>query len=97
MAKTWRKLSSGDYHKWREGDVLEGLWRGTEDGKYGPLGNLEQPDGTRIRFAMSAILTDRLGTVEEGTEVRLTYLGMGQTKAGAKLNRFEVEVAEDEG
>lgn len=95
--RIWRKLGSGEYHKWNAGDVIEGIWRGTEDGKYGPIGSVEQPDGTRIRFAMSAVLTDRLGAVEEGTEVRLTYLGMGQTKAGAQLKRFEVEVAEDEG
>lgn len=95
--KTWRKLGSGEYHKWSEGDVIEGIWRGTEDGKYGLLGSVEQPDGVRIRFSMSAVLTDRLAAVTEGAEVRLTYLGMGQTKAGAQLKRFEVEVAEDEG
>ena len=92
----WRQLGgSGNIIKWDTmGQVVEGLWRGTHDGKFGLLGTLEQPDGKRVSFSMSAILADRLGAVEDGDEVRIVFQGQGKTKGGQRLNLFEVYVAD---
>src|SRR4030095_14312244 len=80
--KRWRALggsgggSGEQFYKFHTiGQVLEGIWRGTQRGKYGDNGVVETEDGVRQVFTLSAMLKD-LVDVDDGTEVQITYLGM---------------------
>jgi hypothetical protein len=98
MARRWRALgSAGSLHKWAVGETLEGVWRGTHEGQFGPIGTLVATDGGIIRIGLGAVLADRLQHVREGDVVRITYCGMETNKSGRTFRAFEVCVAEDDG
>ena len=57
--KRWRQIGQGQFHKWETpGDELEGVWQGTHDGRYGPLGTLETPAGL-VTFPLHTALVER--------------------------------------
>jgi hypothetical protein len=91
--KRWRQVGQGQFHKWETpGEEFEGIWRGMHDGRFGPLGTLETPDGL-ITFPMHAALLERLTLVREGAEVLIRYTGKQTSKAGRIFKAFEVFVA----
>jgi hypothetical protein len=99
--KRWRALGGSggggeQFYKFTDlGQVLEGIWRGTQKGKYGDNGVVETEDGVRRVFTLSAMLKD-LVDVDDGTEVQITYLGMAKSKAGNDFHKFQILV-EDNG
>ena len=94
--KRWRQIGQGQFHKWETpGDELEGLWRGAHDGRYGPLGTLETPEGL-VTFPLHEALLERLKHVREGGEVLIRYTGKQTSKAGRVFKHFEVYVAGDD-
>jgi hypothetical protein len=91
--KRWRQIGQGLFHKWETpGEELEGTWRGMHDGRFGPLGTLETPEGL-ITFPLHAALLERLKLVREGAEVLVRYTGKQTSKAGRVFKAFEVFVA----
>ena len=93
--KRWRRVGQGQFHKWEQaGEEFEGTWRGTHDGRYGPLGTLETLDGL-ITFPLPTALLERVRLVREGAQVLIQYTGMQTSKAGRPFKGFEVFVAGD--
>ena len=94
--KRWRQIGQGQFHKWETpGDELEGVWQGTHDGRYGPLGTLETPAGL-VTFPLHTALLERLKHVREGGDVLIRYTGKQTSKAGRVFKHFEVYVAGDD-
>ena len=90
--KRWRQIGQGQFHKWETpGEKFEGTWRGMHDGRFGPLGTLETPEGL-VTFPLHAALLERLKLVREGAEVLIRYTGMQTSKAGRVFKAFEVFV-----
>jgi hypothetical protein len=94
--KRWRQIVQGQFHKWETpGDELQGIWRGPNDGRYGPLGTLETSEGL-LTFPLHAALIERFKRVREGAEVLIRYTGRQTSKAGRVFKAFEVYVAGDD-
>lgn len=93
--KRWHSVgSSGSFKKWTEkGDFVEGLWEGTTPGKFGDLGIVKQPDGTKVTFPLHTVLADRLKRVREGAEIHIEYLGKETSKGGRTFKNFDVGTA----
>ena len=91
--KRWRQVGQGRFLKWETpGEEFEGTWRGMHDGRFGPLGTLETPEGL-VTFPLHAALLERLKLVREGAEVLVRYTGKQTSKAGRVFKSFEVFVA----
>lgn len=92
-AKRWKQLSGGTFFKFSTpGDSLEGIWHGTQDGKFGENGVVEVVgDPTPKIFSLNAALKD-LVRVPKGTEVRITYTGKQMSKGGNEFKAFDVLV-----
>ena len=94
--RRWRQIGQGQFHKWETpGDEFEGTWRGTHDGRFGPLGTLETLEGL-VTFPLHAALLERLKLVREGAEVLIRYTGKQTSKAGRVFKAFAVFVASEE-
>jgi hypothetical protein len=94
--KRWRQIGQGQFHKCETpGDELEGVWQGTHDGRYGPLGTLETPAGL-VTFPLHTALLERLKHVREGGDVLIRYTGKQTSKAGRVFKHFEVYMAGDD-
>src|SRR2546422_490541 len=99
--KRWKRLSGGTFFKFAtKGDCLEGIWKGTQDGKFGENGVVEV-DGEPKIFSMNAALKDLI-RVPKGTAVSITYTGKQMSKGGNEFKAFDilvedgVEVAEED-
>ena len=91
--KRWRQIGQGQFHKWETpGEEFEGTWRGMHDGRFGPLGTLDTPEGL-ITFPLHAALLERLKLVREGADVLIRYIGKQTSKANRIFKAFEVFVA----
>lgn len=89
--KRWKQLSGGTFFKFEtEGDCLEGVWQGTQDGKFGDNGIVEVK-GDRKLFTMNTALKD-LMRVAPGTDVQITYVGKKLSKAGNEFKAFQILV-----
>lgn len=88
----YREIGGGGYHKWdNEGDVLEGIWRGTSYGqKYSNLIGKIEVDGKEIAFSYTAVLSQLLDSVPTGSKVKIKYTGAAKTKAGTAYKTFRV-------
>jgi len=92
--KRWTQVGSGEFHKWTEpGDALEGIWRGTHDGQYGPLGTLDTGKTGRVTFPLHTALFSRMEGIKEGAEIRIIYKGKATSKGGREFKSFDVFVA----
>ena len=78
-------------YTWNEpGQKLEGTWLGRREAKYGPLGQLDTPDGP-VTFAMPTVLRSRLW-FSEGTYLWIEYTGEVPSKGGPNpMKEFVVE------
>jgi hypothetical protein len=95
--KRWRQIGQGQFHKWETpGEEFEGTWRGMHDGRFGPLGTLETPEGL-VTFPLHAALLERVKLIREGAEVLIRYTGKQTSKAGRVFKAFEVFVAGADG
>lgn len=94
--KRWHPVgSSGTFKKWTEkGQQVEGVWEGTTPGKFGQLGIVLQPDGTKVTFPMHTVLADRFKRIREGAEVQIQYLGKERNKLGVEFKNFEINVGD---
>src|SRR5215831_20415529 len=93
--KRWRRIGEGQFHRWETpGDELEGVWRGSHEGRFGPLGTLEATDAVLLTFPLPAALRDRLRRVPAGAEVLIRYTGLQTSKGGRQFKAFEVFVEE---
>ncbi len=91
--KRWRQIGHGQFHKWESpGDVLEGAWQGSHEGRFGPLGSLETTAGL-LTFPLHAALLERLKHVRIGAQVLIRYTGPQTSKAGRLFKAFEVFVS----
>jgi len=89
--KRWKQLSGGQFFKFQSpGDSLEGIWRGTQTGKFGDNGVVEANGATHL-FSMNTALKDLL-RVKPGTEIRIEYLGKQTSKAGNEFKAYSVFV-----
>jgi len=94
--KRWRQIGKGQFHKWETpGEEFEGTWRGLQEGRFGPLGSLETPEGL-LTFPLHAALLERLKLVREGAEVLIRYTGKQTSNAGRVFKAFEVFVASED-
>jgi len=94
--KRWRQIGQGQFHKWETpGDELEGIWRGSHEGRFGPLGTLEMSEGA-VTFPLHAALLERLRHIRVGAEILVRYTGPQTSKAGRLFKGFEVFVSGDE-
>ncbi len=92
--KRWRQLGGGQFFKFSEpGQTLEGVWRGTQPGKFGENGAVEV-DGVLQLFSLNAALKDLI-RVAPGSEVRIEYKGKQMAKNGNEFKAFQVFVEED--
>lgn len=88
--KRWTQVGQGEFHKWTEpGDALEGIWRGSHDGQYGPLGSLDTAQG-RVTFPLHTALFSRMEGIKEGAEIRIIYNGKATSKGGREFKSFGV-------
>jgi hypothetical protein len=91
--RRWRQIGQGQFHKWESlGDELEGVWQGTQEGRFGPLGTVETVAGL-VTFPLHAALLARLSGVAVGTDVRIRYTGPQTSRAGRLFKGFEVFVS----
>jgi hypothetical protein len=94
--RRWRQVGHGQFHKWdTPGDELEGRWIGTHEGRFGPLGSIDAPDGV-ITFPLHTALFDRLRRIPEGTDVLIRYTGRQTSRAGRVFKSFDVFMAGDD-
>ena len=95
----WEEVS---YQIWRpsEGEVLQGVYQGSEPFAGGEYETaclqhfVVTPDGIRRALVGGAALDGIIerGKIGTGEEVRITYLGQGQTTKGRRVNRWKVQV-----
>jgi hypothetical protein len=95
----YREIGGGGYHKWdNEGDILEGIWRGTSYGsKYNNLIGKLEVDGKEIAFSYTAVLAQLLDSVPTGSPVKIKYTGAAKTKSGTAYKTFRVMADTDAG
>ena len=96
--KRWVQRGGGDFVKWTEpGQLIEGVWRGTRDGKYGALGVMDTEAGEKV-FPLHTALLLLVDGLKDGTEVRIEYTGkVLSPKSGHEFKAFNLFVAEVEG
>lgn len=96
----WREIGGGTYVKWEEkGQQVEGAWQGLKEGKRAPDGKVTQvgvvlTERGPLRFSATSVLQDRLGGLEVGVLVRITYLGKDRSQSGTEFKAFRVEIDE---
>src|SRR5262245_15082635 len=80
--------------KWAQtdpGHVIEGKYLGQREGKFGPLADLETPEGP-LTLPMPAALERGLARVRVGGSVAIQYDGLKASKAGRDFHAFTVFV-----
>lgn len=96
----WKPLSNTNTRITKfevRGHEVMGLWVGTRDGKFGPLGVVQTDDGEEIIFPLHTMLKSQLEDVNPGTLIRIVYKGYEtSTKSGQQYKNFEVFIADDE-
>ncbi len=81
---------SAAYQKWtQKGQSVEGVYKGTRDGKYGPNVLIETPNGL-VSCNSTRLLMDRLNGVRPGDLVKIEYLGKVMGKNGREFMNFDV-------
>ncbi len=98
---SWKKVGSeghdteSGFMKWTTiGQVVEGEWLGTKDGKYGDLGIIDTVNGGEVVFPMHTVLAKNLDEVSEGDKVKIVYKGKTSGKSGRTYHDFDVFIDE---
>ena len=93
--KRWVQMGQGAFLKWEtSGQEVEGRWRGSSDGKFGPLGSIETPEG-KVTFPLHTALLD-LKDVRDGADVKIIYVGKQMSKGGKEFKAFQIFLAAPE-
>jgi len=81
------------------GYELTGSYRGTLDGKFGPIGVVELEDGASQRFGVPTLLARRLSVVERGQQIKIVYLGLkdGKNTSYHTFDVYSAVLATEEG
>lgn len=97
MDNKWKKIGEegtgeSEFFKWeRQGQEIEGIWKGKTDGKFGPIGWVEdEQDSSQRSFPLHTVLLNKLEDVGEGTLIRIEYLGKKSGKNGREYKNFNV-------
>lgn len=90
----WNKTQEDGTYSLKEGDTLEGIYRGKEEGigaNNSTLYNFKTAEGL-IGVWETTVLAARLKNVEEGEEVKIVYLGTvkSKTKGRKPYHNFDV-------
>jgi hypothetical protein len=92
----YRKLQKSFFKFENPNDELEGLWLGTEEGKFGDNGRVRDMNGAVQVFTLNAALKD-LTALAENTQIKIIYTGKEKTKEGTEYKAFDIYVDEEEG
>ena len=98
----WKRIErvgrSEGFFKWEEvRQTVEGTWKGTVEGEHGELGQIETASGVFLSFPMHTVLTRVFEDIEEGTQVKIVYLGQqASKKSGHFYKNFDVFFNEEE-
>ena len=77
-------------HKWNSvGQTVEGVYKGTREGKFGPLA-IVQTSGGETACATSKLLMDKLKGLQPGDLVKIEYLGKKKGQSGYEYKDFLV-------
>ena len=76
----------------KEGDSIEGVFKRTVAGQFGNNYVIATEDEELTVFG-STVLNTKMASVDEGSKVRLTYIGEKKSKEGRVYKDFKVEVA----
>jgi hypothetical protein len=89
----------GPIHKWTEvGQSLEGTYLGTREGavfdggRRSKLGVIVLETGVQTAFALPTQLGLRLGDIQPGVQLRVTYTGAAKGKMPMPYKTFKVEI-----
>jgi hypothetical protein len=80
--------------KWAQtkpGHVLEGVYLGQHEGKYGPLADLDTLDG-QLQLPVPAMLGRALAQIRIGGYIYIQYDGLQSSKEGRDYHGFTVWV-----
>ena len=88
----WKEVTGANLIRFEEpGSVVEGKLVGTEEGMFGDMYILETSNGRENLPSFTALNT-KMKVLEEGTQVRITYLGeVKSEKSGRVYKDFKVE------
>jgi hypothetical protein len=90
--RRWVQVGGGDFLKWAEkGQTVEGTWRGSKDGQYGPLGMVDTADG-RVNFPLHTALLQRTSLLEEGMIIKIVYNGKKMSKNQREFKDFDLYI-----
>ena len=100
MEKEYEVIEPDIWKPTKEGDTIEGVYLDKEERmiykEVSNLYSLETPEGTLKKVWGSKILDDRMKLVNLGQELRITFKGEKQNKAGTKFKMWIVEVAKSQ-
>ena len=89
----WKESRAGQFGNlvnWdSEGVILEGIYEGQHEGKYGMLLDVSNPHGF-FSASCTIMLVQKLESIPVGSEIRITFTGYLKTKNGHNLKDFEV-------
>ena len=71
--------------------TIEGTYIRKEQGKFGSNYVLQTPNGEEILAFGSTVLNSRFSLIEEGTYVRISFLGLIRSKDGKYYKDYKVE------
>ena len=95
----YREIGGGGFHAWtEEGDILEGIWRGTSygakyDNRIGKIEIAAEKEGENPKetaFSYTAVLAQKLDSVPVGSKIKIKYVGKDKTKDGTSFKQFRV-------
>lgn len=87
--------SSSPVQKWTmSGQVVEGVYRGQREGKYGPLLIIDAAHG-EVVYGTKTVLKSKLAKVQVGDYIKVTYLGKRKGQTGTEYGDFSVQVDSD--
>ena len=94
--RKWTQVGSGTFFKWdTPGQEIVGYWRGQKDGKFGPVGTVDQGPKGRVTFALHTALLSKMEEIAEGMMVKIVYTGKQTAKgSGNEFKAFDVFTAE---
>ena len=97
MADDWKPTSGEIFRFENNGDSIEGELSQIRDGNYfrpdgtkSKVYDLKTKDGKTKTIFGSMVLERQIASVKVGTQVRIVYKGLVQTKSGRNAKAFEV-------
>jgi len=94
--KTWKKIEQENVFPFdNKGAKIEGNLVKKQAGSFGDNYTIQTANGEEFLVFGTTVLNNKMASVEEGKEVRITFLGEEKAeKSGRMYKDFDVEVAE---